>query len=318
MATLGVPAYQTKSKRNLFADVPVAPVLTATVEPAELELELELEEVVPIDSVSSEEEIFSNNNNKKGGKTQNKPKTTQGGNFFTRLFGGIAGHNSRSKKRRSAAPTTKGVYFDSRTDDVPSDSVKTIDTANSGDGEAVYVPNWIPSNRENHQQDVPVVVRRPEYDTYNEADDKKLLKKIMSKAKKLPQEPGKYASNHVMINAERTKRNIPPMRRERHMDQIAREQAKLMTEEKKLFHINTPNDLQNRLKEKDKEHHELPTFQRMGMNIGRGKTITEVHRFMMAALAERNNIQDKRFFAMGMGTHRAENGVLYMCQIFGG
>lgn len=237
------------------------------------------------------------------GQPRNVSKNVQT-NFFTRLFGITT---KRKSKKKHPTATTKGVYFDTRTNDVPSDSMKTIDTVDSN-------PDWAPSNLEHHQKDVPIVVRRPEYDLYNEADDKKLLKKILLKSKKSPQDPGKYASNHVMINSERMKRSIPPLRRERHMDQIAREQAQSMAEERKLFHIDTPTDLQNRLIDKD----EKLSFQRIGMNIGRGKDISEIHKFMMAALAERNNIRDKRFFTMGMGTARAENGVLYLCQIFGG
>ena len=91
-----------------------------------------------------------------------------------------------------------------------------------------------------------------------------------------------------------------------------------MAEEKTLFLIENPYVLKDRLKEKDKVSNELPEFQRMGMNVGKGKDIAEVHRFMMAALAERNNIQDKRFFSMGMGAYTADNGVLFMCQVFGG
>jgi len=305
MAALGIPSYQTKSNRNLFVDVSVAPTVPF----------IKSEETVfPTDSSPSKGSLSPRFINNLGGEKAKSPiKKSNASSFFNRLFCSITGNNSRGNYR--PAPVAKGVYIDSRIDDVPANSVKTIDTVHSSDDvEAV----WIASNLQNHQRGVPIVIRRPEFDAYNEADDKKLLKKIMSKARKLPQEPGKYASNHVMVNAERTKRNIPPLRRERHMDQIAREQAKLMADEKKLFHIDTPNDLKNRLKEKDRESNELPTFERMGTNIGKGKNIAEVHRFMMAALAERNNIQDKRLFAMGMGAYTAENGVLYMCQIFGG
>jgi len=226
------------------------------------------------------------------------------------MYYALAGYNANGVYR--PAPVAKGVYFDSRTYDVHA-SVRTMDTAHSSED-----CEWIASNLENHQRGVPGVVRRPEYEIYNEVDDKKLLKKLMMKARRLPQEPGKYAMNHIMVNAERAKRMIPPLRRERYMDQIAREQAKLMAEEDTLFHIDSPNDLKNRLKEKDRETNELPNYERVGTNIGRGKSIAEVHRFMMAALAERNNIQDKRFFAMGMGTYTTETGVLYMCQVFGG
>lgn len=102
------------------------------------------------------------------------------------------------------------------------------------------------------------------------------------------------------------------------MDQIAREHAKLMAEERSLFQIATPRDLERLLKEKDADSGELPVFTRLGVNVGKGKSIAEAHRFMMAALAERNNIRDKRFSSMGMGTHQDKNGVLYLCQIFAG
>jgi hypothetical protein len=323
MAALGIPSFQTKSNRNMFADCPVAPITS-----------FDCEEIVFSTSPTSLSPKSDSGGKGARSKKEKEPKKkspfkipkaksptkcsdTSSGGYFTRIFCNLIGYDSNAIYR--APPVAKGVYFDSRTDDVPINSVKTIDTVYVTDeGEAVYGPDWIASNLENHQRGVPIVVRKPEYDSYNEADDKKLLKKIMTKAKKLPQEPGKYASIHIMVNAARAKRNIPPMRRERYMDQIAREQAKLMAEEKKIFHIDSPNDLRNRLKEMDRESNELPNYERMGTNVGRGKSIAEVHSFMIAALAERNNIQDKRFFAMGMGTYTAENGMLYMCQVFGG
>ena len=133
-----------------------------------------------------------------------------------------------------------------------------------------------------------------------------------------------------MVNSERTERNVPPMRRERKMDRIAAEHAKLMAEERQLFHIDNPIELQDRLLGRDGDDGENDdrdnddrrlAFKRLGMNVGRGirtQSISEIHKFMMAALAERNNIRDNRFFRMGMGTATAENGVLYLCQIFGG
>lgn len=322
MAALGMPSFQTKSNRSLFADVAVAPITTS----------------------ANSEEIDSSNNNKiestpvansskapltpkskspkkrspwKSLKKKSPKNDGETVSFFTRLYYSIAGYNSNGVYR--APPVAKGVYFDCRTNDVPLNSVQTIDTVHtSDDSDIFHGSEWIASNLADHQRGVPIVVRRPEYDEYNETDDKKLLQKVMAKAKKLPQEPGKYASNHIMVNAERAKRNLPPLRRERHMDQIAREQAKLMASDKQLFHIDSPSDLMKRLREKDKESNELPAFQRVATNIGSGKNIAEAHRFMMAALAERNSIQDKRFCAIGMGTYRADNGVLYICQVFGG
>lgn len=326
MAALGIPAFQRQSKRNLFADFSVAPAKKAENEIEEIVFStdlagIEIASVPPVTppkakSPKKRSPLKKSPSKKSPLKSPKKsPKNGEAPGFFTRLFYSVAGYNANGVYR--PPPVAKGVYFDSRSNDVPENSLKTLDTAAS-EGEAAYVPEWIASNLENHMRGVPGLVRRPEYDVYNEVDDKKLLKKVMTKAKKLPQEPGKYASNHIMVNAERARRMIPPLRRERHMDQIAREQAKLMAEENNLFHIENPHVLKKRLKEKDKESNELPDFQRLGMNIGKGKDIAEVQRYMMAALAERNNIQDKRFFAMGMGTYTADNGVLFMCQVFGG
>lgn len=265
------------------------------------------------DSHSLKEKSPSKKSPSKSPKNRSpKSKGPQGESFFSKLYCAF-GYGSSSGKYR-AAPVAKGVYFDSRTSHSAVSSVKTADT--SVDDE--IIPDWTASNLEGHSRGVPGVVRRPEYDVYDEPNDTKLLKELMLKARKLPQEPGKYANNHIMVNHERTKRNIPPLRRERHMDQIAREHAKLMAEEKQLFLMDNPYELRDRLAEKDRVSIELPAFERLGMNLGRGKDIAEAHRFMMAALAERNNIYDKRFFYMGMGTFTAENGVLYICQVFGG
>ena len=160
---------------------------------------------------------------------------------------------------------------------------------------------------------MPVVIRRPQYDTYNEADDKVLLKKIMTDAKKLPQTSGKYASNHIMINAERTTRMVPPLRRERVLDSIARDHAQRMADSNKVFHMDGPMELHTKLLE-----HDNMSFNRLGVNIARGNSIEEIHKFMMAALAERNNILDKRFTTFGVGTARTDNGYIYLVHVFGG
>eukprot|EP00537_Pseudo-nitzschia_pungens_P006501 CAMPEP_0172360838 /NCGR_PEP_ID=MMETSP1060-20121228/4786_1 /TAXON_ID=37318 /ORGANISM="Pseudo-nitzschia pungens, Strain cf. cingulata" /LENGTH=342 /DNA_ID=CAMNT_0013082927 /DNA_START=363 /DNA_END=1391 /DNA_ORIENTATION=- len=342
MATRAIPSFQTKSKRNIFlededegghAEEESKHQAIDNSEASEEErkstnddkskLTIVVEEVDIKQSSSKENngqemKVVSNGSfsplKKRSPKKSCSPKDTRSGgtssNFFTRLFGNFSGNKRRPPMK------AKGVYYDSSTCDVSKESDRTLVIGENG--EAEYIPDWIASNHEDHQRNVPVVVRRPEHDVFNEADDKKLLKKIIMKAKQLPQEPGKYASNHIMVNAERTTRIVPPLRRERHMDRIARDHAKLMAEDRDLFQIETPRDLRRLLKEIDVDSNELPDFTRLGMNIGRGKTIAEVHRFMMAALAERNNIRDKRFSHMGMGTHQDKNGYLYMCQIFGG
>jgi len=342
MSGHGIPSFQTKSNRNLFADVQVTPFSKS--EEAVLyndrmkdnENSIEVASIHAVSPLKETRSLESNLSGKvakisgsispakrsplksflskrlKKSPVKSSTHSSDAPSIFTRFYYSVAGYNANGIYR--PPPVAKGVYFDFRTNDIPPNSVKTIDTRQDSDGEPEY--EWLASNLQDHHRGVPIVVRRPEFDEFDELDDKKLLNKIMTKAKKLPLEPGKYAMNHIMVNAVRAKRNIPPLRRERYMDQIAREQAKIMAEEKTLFH--TSIKLKNRLKEMDKESRELPVFDRIGTNIGKGKNIAEVHRFMMAALAERNNIHDKRFFAMGMGTYIADNGELYMCQIFGG
>lgn len=338
---LATPAFQTKSKRNLFSDAPVAPAATSAMpqnfffssDLSGIEIETvrgqspeKLSEIrsklsrspsksPPKSSLKSSSSKSPKKRSPFKSPLSKSPTAPDGETFFGKLFCAI-GYGSMSGKYRPA-PVAKGVYHDNRCKDIPPNSVKTLDTS-LDDGQPICVPDWIPSNLQDHSRGVPFLVRKPEYDSLNEPDDKKLLKEILLKSRKLPQEPGKYASNHIMVNHARTKRNIPTLRRERYMDQIAREHAELLAKEKQIFLIDNPLELRNRLIEMDRETNELPVFERVGMNVGRGKDIAEVQRFMMAALAERNNIYDKRFFSMGMGTYTADNGVLYMCQVFGG
>lgn len=328
MTALATPAFQTKSKRNLFSDAPVAPAISSLI-PQSIVFSSDLSgiEIEPVAGESPKKYKLSLSRSPsrspkkspkkrspfKSPKSKSPIKPDEG--FLGKLFcafgyGSLTGHYR-------PAPVAKGVYHDSRYNDIPPNSVKTLDTS-LDDGEPVVVPDWVASNLDGHARGVPVVVRRPEYDCYDELTDMKLLKEVMLKARKLPQDPGKYANNHIMVNHERTKRNIPPLRRERHMDQVAREHAELMAKDKQIFLIDNPQELRTRLKEKDKESNELPLFERIGMNIGRAKDIPDCQRFLMANLAERNNIYDKRFFYMGMGTYTADNGQLYICQVFGG
>jgi uncharacterized protein YkwD len=223
----------------------------------------------------------------------------------------------------------KGVYA-IQTNAMEADSLKTISTQNTSSSDSTKpssnsVSNnntgtvWVASTAEDHHKGVPLVIRRPQHDSFNEPDDGKLLKKIIGKAKALPQNTGRYASNHIMINTERIRRSIPPLRRERELDRVARDHAKFMAESKMVRHVESPAELQAKIVEdKDDADRQRLFFPRLGVNISRGRSIEEIHKFMMATLAERNNIIDKRFTTMGMGTHRADNGVIYLCQVFGG
>jgi uncharacterized protein YkwD len=258
-----------------------------------------------------------------------KNRTDLPGNFFTRIFSSVKAASNGTKKPQ--APIAKGVYA-IQTSIMEADSLKTIDTqsstfsastspsANSAGNNQCIEPVWLPSTADDHNKGLPLIIRRPHHDIFNEADDRKLLQKIMGKAKKLPQSSGKYASNHIMVNAERTRKNVPPLARDRDLDRVARDHANVMASEKLVRHMDGPTSLQSKILEgKDNAvDRQRLFFARLGVNIAKGKSIEDIHKFMVATLAERNNILDKRFTTMGMGTARADNGMIYLCQVFGG
>lgn len=59
--------------------------------------------------------------------------------------------------------------------------------------------------------------------------------------------------------------------------------------------------------------------QRIGVNVGRGSTIKDIHKSMVSSsTADLNNIIDRRFVYMGVGTAKGgdDNDTMYLCQIF--
>lgn len=245
--------------------------------------------------------------------------------FLVRLFG-AGNETSRSgsgrRKQPKAAIASRGVYFDVfpndagkyAASDLSQKSQHTLESRSSV--ESVESGSWVSTNQLGYHRGIPRLVRRPQYNAFNEQDDEKLLNKILKKARSLPLDSGKYASNHIMINSERWKRSIPPLSRNRSMDTIAREHADLMAAANQLFHTEDPALLHERIlcEAIEVEH----TCGRIGENTVRGKTLSEIHDIMMASIAERNNILDKRYSVMGVGSARAENGTIYLCQIFSG
>ncbi|KAG7359594.1 cysteine-rich secretory protein family protein [Nitzschia inconspicua] len=261
-----------------------------------------------------------------------KNRTDLPGNFFTRLYSTLKVSQQNADAKKPPAPTAKGV-FAIQISVMETGSLQTIETNstvsmstsiqesnNSNRSNESIEAVWLPSTADDHNKGLPLVVRHPQYDNLKETDDRKLLHKIMGRAKKLPQSSGKYASNHIMVNAERTRRSVPPLTRDRDLDRVARDHAKTMAKEKLVRHMDGPTELQSKILEfadNSMERQRL-FFPRLGVNIARGRTIDEIHKFMMANLAERNNVLDKRFSTMGMGTARADNGMIYLCQVFGG
>lgn len=204
------------------------------------------------------------------------------------------------------------------------------------------VPVWTPSNRPDHHKDTPKIVRRPQYEKkYNEDDDDKLLRRIIYESRTLPISYGRnpkksYFSMHVGINSERTRLFVPPLLRNPKLDEIAREHAAKMAQRREVHHIRDPASLYDRIHSDDDHDEEddgstsagrttpsIPlvadeSCHRLGENISCGQNLKEIHQAMMASTSERNNIIDRRFLSMGVGTAVAADGTLYVCQLFTG
>ena len=88
------------------------------------------------------------------------------------------------------------------------------------------------------------------------------------------------------------------------LDEIARKHAAQMSEEQSLFHAD-PTELL------------LDESTRIACNVGRGSSVNSIHKHMMTnSVSDKNNITDRRFVSMGVGTAKAADGTLYLCQIF--
>jgi hypothetical protein len=247
-------------------------------------------------------------------------------NVFTRFFSSLTSLTSSqasNNQAMQAAPIPKGVFaIQTNALDVENLKSKMMDTVTNsstpplqnerGSNNQSIEAVWLPSTSVDHNN------RK----LLKAANDRKLLKMIMGRAKKLPQTSGKFACNHIMVNTERVKKRVPPLTRYRDLDRVAREHARAMADENMVRHMDGPTYLQARILErKDMDisaDDERLFFPRLGVNIARGKNVEGIHKLMMANSAERNNVLDKRFTTLGMGTARAEDGMIYLCQVFGG
>jgi Cysteine-rich secretory protein family len=169
---------------------------------------------------------------------------------------------------------------------------------------------WKRTDTKSFAQHMPLLVRDPEESSNGHGlvvDDKDELRKVLARAKHLP-DTWYFSSNHVMVNQERVGCSVAPVTRLRELDEIARCQASIMAEENALFHM-APTQLQGCFPR---------TARRFGVNVAKGESIRHIHETMMNSRSDRNNILDRRYTNMGMGTARGPDGELFLCQIFRG
>ena len=203
-----------------------------------------------------------------------------------------------------------GTYFTTITRD---DNRRLTDSSSSDE-------SWKPSSGKGHHKHSPLVARsgeRPSYvnlktkptgRVYPEFDDAEELGIIMLRSQNLPG-TWYYSSNHVMVNKERVRLRIPPLMRRVELDKLAREHAETIAAKDALYHSN-PSELVKKIGRPSR---------RLGENVSYGDSIREMHKIMMETSgSDKNNILDRRYLTMGMGTARGPDGGLYMCQIFRG
>jgi len=148
-------------------------------------------------------------------------------------------------------------------------------------------------------------------------DEEKLafIKIVRERQKALPLNlnDGYFANSHNFVNRERVKRNILPLYRVRHLDELASEQAKIMAGQQSRDHSDLDTLISNIIKP--------GPCRRVGENVCRGKSIQLVHKKMMSSLkyaTDKNNILDRRYSSFGIGVAPDINGIFYVCQIYKG
>ena len=210
----------------------------------------------------------------------------------------------------------EGVFVSSRTLAMrplsPPSSAASISTASTS-GSLPSPCNspatsWKSSGSKDHNLNAPLVVTNPDSSEEMIADEAARLGKIVARSRKLPG-TWYFSSNHVLVNQERTRRTMAPLIRMVELDRLARIHAEQIAEEEELRHVDA-DALRYALKD-------IP-YRRLGENVARGKDIRSMHSDMMSTLSNKNNIVDRRYTHMGMGTAVGKNGELYLCQIFRG
>jgi uncharacterized protein YkwD len=124
----------------------------------------------------------------------------------------------------------------------------------------------------------------------------------------LPSTPqlGIFNSNHVLVNRERARRQLPPYRRSRDLDELARRHATAMAQRTMVYHsVRSIEELRAKL---DKIH--------VAENVQSGDSITQMHQHVMSdRKVSFQNIVGK-FEEFGMATAKGSDGKLYLCQLF--
>lgn len=232
---------------------------------------------------------------------------------YPSLFGGLSGILRKANNAVKSSRTLGGVYVmsGSDTDSQSSTSCKSLHTIKTTSDEP-QIHDWNTSGEADHHKGAPRLAKTFSMRRINPNNitltDEQLMGRVMLKVRRLPKANGYCMSNHVMINCERGERHIAPLKRVRTMDELAQQQAQRMAAMGKLCYSDVD--------ELEAEVSGGQCGRRIGENVGKGKDIASIQAAMRRTKADLNNIIDRRFTCMGVGTARAEDGTIYLCQIF--
>jgi uncharacterized protein YkwD len=132
--------------------------------------------------------------------------------------------------------------------------------------------------------------------------------KVITRNRMLPTVvPGFISGNHMLVNKERIIRHLPALRRRVELDQLAKERAEIMAKA-------------GRVRRGDRKYmlSRLSPCTSYAENVACGTSIIEIHNKMLTIDSDVNNMIDKCHTEFGMGTSKARNQKIYLCQIFKG
>jgi hypothetical protein len=203
--------------------------------------------------------------------------------------------------------TSSGVSSTSTSSYSLAASSTSENSTDSGESSSAQSTSWKTSGTKDHNKNSPLIVNNLDEDEGPIEDEALALGIMMARSRRLPG-TWYYSSNHILVNQERSRRTTAPLIRHRDLDELARAHAQDMADAQRLFHKSV-DDMHDSL--------QLPC-RRLGANVAKGKSIREIHYAMMRTLSDKNNMLDRRFTHMGMGTAKGPDGELYLCQVYRG
>ena len=116
----------------------------------------------------------------------------------------------------------------------------------------------------------------------------------------------------AMLNAAREREGLPPLRRHAELEVAAAIQAKAMWDAGRVAHDVGLGDPTDRLQA-------LGLSPRIaGENVAHARSLRKAHRALWASPAHRANLLLERFTDIGIGVVEAEDGSVWVCQVFAG